>query len=108
MTTKTEKLAAIDAQIAKLQAKRAEVEASNDFDSSTVVAGTWVTFNYGRAEKARVLTGIVTGVKPAVEGLRGSSNLFKIAVGKGFDAELLTVFPGQLIGTTEAPAVVTA
>lgn len=64
--------------------------------------GEGVTFRYGRAEKARTLEGSIVAVKTE----DGKAAQYRVAVGEGFDQELFTVFPGQIIASAkedEAP-----
>lgn len=81
-------LAKIDAAIAKLQAERVTIaaQAEAEIDDSRIEQGTIVTFEYGRAEKRRVLTGTVLGRKAQEKGV----DLIKVTVGEGFDAEVVT------------------
>jgi hypothetical protein len=55
------------------------------------VPDAFVTFNYGKAPNRRVLNGAVIGIKPADPTQPTSYAQAKIAVGSGFDAEILTV-----------------
>ena len=103
--TKEEKLAKIDTQIAALQQKRYNVE--NDIVTTKAakvvvlpVTRDVVAFSYGRktpTSSPRELLGIVMGVKPAseVDGKRTPA-MIKVAVGVGFDAEVLTIYPAQV------------
>lgn len=88
------KIAEIDAKIAKLQAARAELEqqAANEVDTSTLKAGDVVSFEYGRGEKRRTDTGTVLAVKRE----EGKAGLVRVQVGGGFDAEVLTVFEAAI------------
>lgn len=92
--TAIQQIADIDASIAKLQAKRAELEASaaNEVDFDKVQAGAVVTFTYGKGETKRELTGQVLGRKNAEPGAKGG-DLVRVAVGEGFDAQIVTVYP---------------
>ena len=59
--------------------------------------GTAVTFRFGRTtstSKARVLDGVVKARK---DGEDGKPEAYKIAVGTGFDEELVTVQPGSIL-----------
>lgn len=63
---------------------------------ASIVPGVTVTFDYGRGEKVRTLTGVVRAVK--------DSN-FKIEVGEGFEADLLIVHVNaikEIVGTADA------
>ena len=57
--------------------------------------GEGVSFRYGRAEKARTLEGSIVAVKTE----DGKAAQYRVAVGEGFDQELFTVFPGQIIAS---------
>jgi hypothetical protein len=72
-------------------AKIAETEAAaaNEVDFSRVVTGAVVTFNYGKGEKATVLTGTVLGVNTPEKGAAQA----KVAVGEGFKAEIQDDLP---------------
>lgn len=92
-----EQIASIDAQVAKLAAKKVELEAKvgNEVDTTLIVAGATVDFNYGKSPNLRALTGQVVAVKPNEPGQKGGT-LVKIAVGEGFDAQLVVVFPSAV------------
>jgi hypothetical protein len=103
--TKEEKLSKIDAQIAKLNERRYNIE--NDIVTTKAakvvvlpVTGDTVAFSYGRktpTSQPRELVGVVLGVKPAseVDGKRTPA-MIKVTVGEGFDAEVLTIYPAQV------------
>ena len=93
--TAFEKIAKIEAQIEALGAKLADarIKAANEVDPAGIVDGATVTFNYGRAEKARVLTGVVLGIKAA--GAKGA-DVVKVQVGTGVDTEVLSIFKAQV------------
>lgn len=55
--------------------------------------GEGVSFRFGRAEKARTLEGVIVAVKTEDD----KASQYRVAVGEGFDQELFTVFPGQII-----------
>lgn len=55
--------------------------------------GEGVSFRFGRAEKARTLEGSIVAVKTEDD----KAAQYRVAVGEGFDQELFTVFPGQII-----------
>jgi hypothetical protein len=98
-------------KIAKLTQEKAalEVQAENVVDTAAVQPGRIVTFDYGKGETKRSLTGQVVGRKDVAEGVKGG-DMVKVAVGEGFDALLLTIYPNvvtKLHPLTEAepPAV---
>lgn len=101
------KIALIDTQIAALQAKRvALVEASaSEIDTDNATVGVTISFTYGKGDTKKVLSGVVLGRKDA-EGK--SPALIKVAVGTGFDAQIVTIFPAQVtaIVAEEAAEVV--
>ena len=57
--------------------------------------GEGVSFRFGRAEKARTLEGVSVAVKTEDD----KAAQYRVAVGEGFDQELFTVFPGQIIAS---------
>ena len=59
--------------------------------------GEGVSFRFGRAEKARTLEGSIVAVKTE----DGKASQYRVAVGEGFDQELFTVFPGQIIASAK-------
>jgi hypothetical protein len=89
------KIALIDTQIAALQVKRAALvlESANEIDTDTADVGVTISFNYGKGENRTVRSGVVLGRK-AAEGK--SPALIKVAIGQGFDAEIVTIFPAQI------------
>ncbi len=88
------KIADIDAKIAKLQAARAELEqaALYEVDTSDLKAGDSVDFEFGRGEKRRNMTGVVSAIKRE----EGKAGLVRIVSGEGFDAEIVTVFEASI------------
>lgn len=106
--TKEEKLARIDEQIAKLQQRRYNIE--NDIvvpaKQPKVVAlpevGATIDFKFGRttATSAPVVrSGVVLAVKPSAdlgEGKKSPAQV-KVQCGEGFDAELLVIYPAQIV-----------
>lgn len=101
-----QQIADIDTQIAKLQAKRDELvpQAANEVDTSEVQQGRTVTFKYGKGENVRVLTGLVLGRKDAEPGAKGG-DLVKVAIGSGFDAQIVTIYPNQVTAVEPLPTV---
>lgn len=94
---------ALNVTIASLEAK-----VGDEVDTAQVQAGRTVTFNYGKGETKKVLTGIVLGRKDAEAGSKGG-DLVKVAVGEGFDALIVTIYPAQVtriepVAQAEAPA----
>lgn len=59
--------------------------------------GEGVSFRFGRAEKARTLDGVIVAVKTEDD----KASQYRVAVGEGFDQELFTVFPGQIIASAK-------
>lgn len=106
--TNREKLASVNARIAKLQAEAVTLAANlgNEVDTSKIVAGRVVDFNYGKAPNLRPLTGQVVGVKASTPGEKGGT-LVRVAVGEGFDAQIVTIFPSavtRVVPTAEEQA----
>ena len=104
--TKEEKLAKIDKEIARLTAKRYNIE--NDIvetKAPKVVAlpevGTDVLFNYGRRTATTEPTqkiGRVIAVKPASVGADGKKlpAQIKVSIGEGFDQAFVVIYPAQI------------
>jgi recombinational DNA repair ATPase RecF len=86
----TQRLISAQARLAKLQAEvdALVIEAATEVNVETLREGDTVKFNYGRAEKARELVGIVQGVKATDKG----QTLVRVKIGSGFDAEVVTTF----------------
>lgn len=95
--TNREKLASVESRIEKLKAEAEVLRANlgNEVDTSKIVAGRVVDFNYGKAPNLRPLSGAVVGVKAAVPGEKGGT-LVRVAVGEGFDAQIVTIFPSAV------------
>lgn len=93
-----EQIASQQAAIAKAQAAIVALEArlGEEVDVSQIVAGATVTFDYGKGETKRELTGGVLGVKPADPANPKSASLVRVAVGEGFDAQIVTIYPANV------------
>jgi hypothetical protein len=104
--TKEEKIAAIVAQIAKLELRKYNLE--NDIAEPARVkkevvlpeVGATVSFVYGRktaTTEPKTITGTVVAVKPAsVDGEKKLPAQVKVSYGEGFDAAFAVVYPAQL------------
>lgn len=92
-----DRVAEIDAKIAKLNEERAKflAAAENEVNHDDVQSGRTVTFNYGKAPNVRELTGLVLGRKEPEAGTKGAP-LVKVAVGAGFEAQIVTIYPAQV------------
>ena len=66
-----------------------------------VTVGAVVTFNYGRGDTARTLTGTVTAVRPGADKIAPAA---KVRVGEGFEEELLSIHPAWVIAVEGAVA----
>ena len=99
-----DKILAIDTRIAALTAKRAAIILKGEKVSfESLVPGAIVVFDFGRGETRRELTGVITGVKAADPANPKSGALIRVAVGEGFDAEILTAQPSN-VKSVVAPA----
>jgi hypothetical protein len=109
--TKEEQIAIIDGQITKLQKRKQDlIDGVVSKPAAKVVAlpevGAVIEFRFGRTnEKTNktpvIKTGTVIAVKPAVtDDLKKSPAQVRVSVGEGFDVELLTIYPAQIV---EAP-----
>lgn len=108
-----DRIAAAKATLAKLEKLQRTEEVRRNLK-----AGDTVTFTYGRAEKARTLTGNVRGVGDVEVG-KGTQRVALIETGEGLDIQtlrvnvsaILTINGGELEAdeeATEAPADVPA
>lgn len=96
-------LAALEAKVAELK-----VAAENEVDTDAVQAGRQIAFEYGKGETKRELVGVVVGRKDPAAGEKGGS-LVKVAVGEGFDSQVVTIYPQQVrrftdVAQAEVPA----
>lgn len=85
------KIAALQARIAADTAKIAELQvaAANEVDTSKVVKGAKITFDFGRGEGKTVLTGTVFGVRRE----EGKAPIAKVLVeSENGDASLVGIF----------------
>lgn len=89
-----QQIADIDEKIKNLTAARAVLvpKLDSEVDDAAIQAGAVVTFTYGKGETKRELTGQVLGRKNAEPGTKGG-DLIRIAVGEGFDAQIVTTYP---------------
>lgn len=105
--TKEEKLARIQEQITKLQAKyddilndRVQVKVKKEIALPAI--GETVEFLFGRKTATTNpvrKSGVVIAIKPAValEGGKTSPAQIKVQTGEGFDAEFNVLYPAQII-----------
>jgi hypothetical protein len=93
-----QQIADIDTKIASLQVERTKLEeaAKNEVNPEALTAGVVIEFNYGKGTEKRVLQGPIVGVKLADPAVPKSSTMLRVAVGEGFDAQLITVYPAQV------------
>lgn len=98
-----EQIAAIDAQVVKLAAKKTELEAKlgSEIDPASLNAGTRITYSYGKGETKRTLEGLILGRKDPGENEKGSAML-KVASGSGFDAIITVIYPAQVLSVIAA------
>ena len=98
MATFKQQLASINARIVNLTAKRDELIplAAAEVDVAVVNIGDVITFRYGRGETKAVMTGTVLGLKVPAAGVKGGT-IIKVFVGEGVDAEIVGIFPSQII-----------
>jgi hypothetical protein len=93
-----EQIAGVDAQIAKLNAKRSDLVSKQDseVDPAHIISGSTVTFSYGKGDTKRELVGVVTGVKPANPAEPKSATMIRVAVGDGFEAQIVTIYAASV------------
>lgn len=97
------KIASIDAKIKKLTEERAELVAlsADEIDTDCIDTGYVITFKYGRGDKVVSKTGTVLGRKVQEK----TADLIKVAVGEGFDAEIVTIYPNAVTKIDSAPSI---
>lgn len=88
----TEDLAKAQARLDKLVTER-----DNRAKLETIAAGASVTFDYGRGEKRRTLTGVVVAVGDDDKGTR----MLAVAVGEGINVETYKIRAVDVIFDTE-------
>ena len=93
-----EQIAAQQAIIVKAQAAIVvlNTKLGDEVDVALIVKGAQVTFDYGKGDTKRELTGYVLGVKPADAANPKSATLVRVAVGEGFDAQIVTIYPANV------------
>lgn len=93
-----QKIESINAKIKELEAKKAELQAAADaeVDTGSIAEGDEVTANYGRGDKARVVTGKVLGVTN-----NGKVDIVKALIGTGADSEIISLFKQQITGVAK-------
>lgn len=96
--TVREQIAAQQAIITKAQEAVTLLTAKLDseVDPAALVEGANVVFDYGKGDTKRSLTGTITGVKPADPAVAKSATLIRVAVGTGFDAQIVTIYPANV------------
>ena len=94
-----EATAAVDAARAKLAQLINERDNRSRIES--IDKGSVVTFEYGRGEKRRTLTGTVTATKDDDK----QGRLLAVTVGEGFDAELLQIRAADVQFNAEGDAL---
>ena len=92
--TDLEKLIDAKAYVAKLEARIAAAKLLNNVNVNDTVQ-----FTFGRAEKARTLTGTVIGTKETPTGLQ-----LAVSVGEGFDATVYKPYARDITANLTAAA----
>lgn len=105
-----EQIAAQEAIITKasdaITVLRAKLD--SEVDPAALVEGANITFDYGKGDTKRSLTGTITGVKPADPAVAKSATLIRVAVGTGFDAQIVTIYPTNVTKVNVAEVAVEA
>lgn len=109
--TKEQKLAYLDAQLAKLAQKRDDV--ANDRVTVRVGKAVYVPeigdkvfAVVGRntaTSQAKTVPGVVVAVKHPAEGEKGATQV-RVRIGEGFDEQLVTLYPANLTKQVEEVA----
>jgi hypothetical protein len=101
--TKEQKLAKIDADIAKLNERRQAIVEGREVKATKAPAyvpevGAAVLATVGRntaTSQAKVVEAVVVAIKAPADGEKGGTQV-RIRIGSGFDEQLVTVYPAQL------------
>jgi hypothetical protein len=105
--TKEQKIAALRAQIAKIEQRISDIEndvkvAKPKKEVALPEVGATVRFKYGRTTATTQpveVTGTVLAVRPAVtDGESRSPALVRVQFGEGFDLQVASIFPAQIVG----------
>jgi len=99
------KIAALNARIATLQAKVAELIEKGDAGDFVAKVGDEVVYLFGRGENVQEYTGKVLGIRAPAEGEKGGT-IAKIISGEGYDAEVRGVFVSKILRLASDPAPV--
>lgn len=99
------KIAALNARIATLQAKVAELIEKGDAGDFVAQVGDEVVYLFGRGENVQEYTGKVLGIRAPAEGEKGGT-IAKIISGEGYDAEVRGVFVSKILRLASDPAPV--
>ena len=93
-----EQIAALDEQIKKLTDKKAELttKLGDEIDPSALVPNTVIDFEHGKGDTKGIKTGRIIGRQEADPNNKKSSVMLKVAVGEGFDAQLVVTYPANV------------
>ncbi len=97
-----EQIAAAQAKIVALQASIVELEAKvgDEVNAADIVTNATVTFQYGKGDTKRELSGMVLGVKQADPANPKSATMIRVAAGEGFDAPIVTIYVANVTKVT--------
>lgn len=93
-----EQITALDEQIAKLNTKKTELSAklADEIDPAALVPNTVIDFEYGKGDNKKVITGRIIGRQGPDPENKKSSVMLKVAVGEGFEAQLVVTYPANV------------
>lgn len=73
-----------------------EEKAANAFDPSDLVEAAAIQFSFGKGETKRTMEGHILGVRLADPNVPKSRPMIRVAVGSGFEAQILTIHPNDV------------
>lgn len=104
--TKRQQIEKIQKQIDDLTAKKTALQAQLDkevnFDH--IVTGAQIQFVYGKGDNKRSVVGTVAGVQLADPAQPKSAPMARVAIGEGFEAQLVTVYFAVVEAVISSPA----
>lgn len=81
---------------AKVRIEELKVQQANEISEDKLSPGVNIVFTYGKGDGKRDLEGQIVGVKPADPADKKSATILNVAVGEGFDAQLVKVYVAQV------------
>jgi len=101
-----QQIADLETKIGELQAKKTvlQVKADQEVNFDHIVPGAVIQFPYGKGEGRKVVQGTVAGVQLADPAQPKSAPMARVAIGEGFNAQLVTVYFAVVEAVISSPA----